>query len=177
MVLNQLYQQNQVNYDFDTPHLNQYIIHITISGALSLSIYEHAREGKWAFGLRTYANSKASGKPAHLRSLARSFAVCLSCNIKIYCLWKQTAKLHDQDREQMCQGHLKLCCLHMSKGPFSHKMACSDRGLISFCEQVFARQTDNSQIYCTQCIPYTDQGLALLHYSSVTFLKYLVEMT
>ena len=28
-------------------------------------------------GLRTYANSKASGKPAHPRSLARSFAVCL----------------------------------------------------------------------------------------------------
>ena len=28
-------------------------------------------------GLWTYANSKASGKPAHPRSLARSFAVCL----------------------------------------------------------------------------------------------------
>ena len=27
-------------------------------------------------GLRTYANSKTSGKPAHLRSLARGFAVC-----------------------------------------------------------------------------------------------------
>ena len=27
-------------------------------------------------GLRTYANSKASGEPAHPRSLARSFAVC-----------------------------------------------------------------------------------------------------
>ena len=35
-----------------------------------------ARRGK--MGLRTYANSKAFGKPAHPRSLARSFTVCLT---------------------------------------------------------------------------------------------------
>ena len=31
----------------------------------------------WKKGLQTYANNKASVKPVHLHSLARSFAVCL----------------------------------------------------------------------------------------------------
>ena len=38
-------------------------------------------------GLMTYANSKALGKPAHPRSLARSFAVCFLMKyafIKLY---------------------------------------------------------------------------------------------
>ena len=36
-------------------------------------LYEPRRE---KMDLRTYANSKAPGEPAHPRSLARSFAVC-----------------------------------------------------------------------------------------------------
>ena len=41
---------------------------------LVMVLYEPRRE---QMGLRTFANSKASGEPTHPHSLARSFAVCL----------------------------------------------------------------------------------------------------
>ena len=46
------------------------------------SVFELCHE---KMGLRTYANSKASGDPAHPSSLARRFAVCLN-SIKVYFL-------------------------------------------------------------------------------------------
>ena len=72
-------------------------------------------------GLLTYANSKASGEPAHSRSLVRSFAVCyrfhqglLFIKSKQHSFWRVCAD---------AQARLKLCCLHMSEGPFSHVAA------------------------------------------------------
>ena len=69
-------------------------------------------------GLQTYASSKASGEPAHPRSLVRSFAVYLKIyqgllfiKSKQQSFWRDCAD---------AQAPLKLCCLHMSEGPFSY---------------------------------------------------------
>ena len=65
-----------------------------------------------------YASSKASGEPAHRRSLVRSFAVYLNIyqgllfiKSKQQSFWRDCAD---------AQAPLKLCCLHMSEGPFSY---------------------------------------------------------
>ena len=44
---------------------------------LPCKILPKSKPRREKMGLRTHANSKASGEPVHPRSLARSFAVCL----------------------------------------------------------------------------------------------------
>ena len=93
---------------------------------------------------RTYASSKASGEPAHSRSLTRSFAVCL----KFYqgVLFIKSKQLNFWRDCSDAQAPLKLCCLHVRRPIFLRRGSYRLCTCVQSSASVFPTGLDNKNI-------------------------------
>ena len=109
-------------------------------------------------GLRTYANSKASGEPAHPRSLARSFALCLELYQGLQ-LVKVNSKASGVTARMRSRAWSSAVCIC----PKAHFVTKRLKWLMTYMKKLLFRTKNFTDIYFIDIYPFVTN---VLHYYS-----------